>query len=74
MTLGQKLAIIFAAFLAILVAVIWLAFRERRLGKQISPTDIASQQSSDARVMITLFSSIIGGMLLTVIVAYLVFF
>jgi hypothetical protein len=74
MTLGAKLAIVFAAFLAILVAVIWMAFRERRLGKHIDPGDIAAQQASDSRVLFAVFSAIIGGMLLTLIVAWLVFF
>jgi hypothetical protein len=74
MTLGEKLAIVFAAFLAILVGVIWLAFRERRLGKQIAATDTAAQQASDSRVLIAIFSAIFGGMLLTLLVAWLVFF
>jgi hypothetical protein len=73
-TLGEKLAIVFVAFLAILIAVIWMAFRERRLGKAIDPGDIAAQQASDARVLFAVFSAIIGGMLLTLIVAWLVFF
>ena len=74
MTLGGKLAIVFAAFLAILIAVIWMAFRERRLGKDIDPTDAAAQQASDARVLFAVFSAIFGGMLLTILVAWLVFF
>ena len=74
MTLGAKLAIVFAAFLAILVAVIWMAFRERRMGKEIDPSDLAAQQASDSRVLFAVFSAIIGGMLLTLIVAWLVFF
>ena len=74
MTLGQKLAIVFVAFLAILVAVIWMAFRERRRGKEIDAGDIAAQQASDARVLFMIFSSIIGGRLLSLIVAWLVFF
>jgi hypothetical protein len=74
MTLGEKLAIVFAAFLAILVAVIWMAFRERRLGKHIDPADTAAQQASDARVLFAVFSAIFGGMFLTILVAWLVFF
>ena len=35
--------------------------------------DIAAGEASDARVMGVIFSAIIGGMLLTLIVAYLVF-
>ena len=74
MTLGEKLAIVFVAFLAILIAVIWMAFRERRIGKEIDPGDIAAQQASDSRVLFAVFSAIIGGMLLTLLVAWLVFF
>ena len=73
MTLGAKLAIVFVAFLAILTIVIYMAFRERRLGKTIDASDIEGQQASDARVLTVIFSAIIGGMLLTLIVAYLVF-
>jgi len=74
MTLGEKLALVFAAFLAILIAVIWLSFRERRLGRDMDPDDAAAQQASDSRVLFTIFSAIIGGMLLTLLVAWLVFF
>ena len=73
MTLGAKLAIVLAAFVAILTIVIWMAFRERRLGKTIAADDTEAQQASDARVLAVIFSAIIGGMLLTLIVAYLVF-
>jgi hypothetical protein len=71
--LGTKLAIVIGAFVTILVVVIWMAFRERRLGRSIAADDTAGQQASDARVLAVIFSAIIGGMLLTVIVAYIVF-
>ena len=74
MTLGFKLAIVLAAFVAILAIVIAMAFRERRLGKSLASDDIAGQQASDARVLTVIFSAIFGGMLLTLLVAYLVFF
>ena len=74
MTLFAKLAIVMAAFLAILVIVIVMAFRERRLGRDIDASDIAAQEASDARVLTVIFSAIFGGMLLTLIVAYMVFF
>ena len=51
----------------------FMAFRERRLGRGIAADDVAGQQASDARVLAVIFSAIIGGMLLTVIVAYIVF-
>ena len=73
MTLGAKLAIVFVAFVVILVIVIYMAFRERRLGKSIAVDDLEAQQASDARVLTVIFSAIIGGMLLTLVVAYLVF-
>ena len=74
MTLGLKLAIVIAAFVAILAIVIYMAFRERRLGKSIASDDIEAQQASDARVLTVIFSAIFGGMLLTLLVAYMVFF
>ena len=73
MSLFAKLSVVLAAFLTILVIVIWMAFRERKLGKGIAGDDIEAQQASDARVMAVIFSAIIGGMLLTIIVAYIVF-
>jgi hypothetical protein len=72
--LFHKLAIAFAGFVAILVTVIWFAFRERRLGKTIAHDDVAAQQASDARVLAVIFSAILGGMLLTLLVAWIVFF
>jgi uncharacterized RDD family membrane protein YckC len=74
MTLLPKLAIVLAAFVAILAVVIWFAFRERSIGKRIAVDDVVSQQASDARVLAVIFSAIFGGMLLTLVVAYLVFF
>ena len=74
MTLGPKLAAILAAFVTILVIVIVVAFRERRLGRTIAPNDVEGQRASDARVLAVIFTAIIGGMLLTLLVAWLVFF
>jgi hypothetical protein len=74
MTLGFKLAIVLAAFVVILVIVIYMAFRERKLGKTIADDDLEAQQASDARVLTVIFSAIFGGMFLTLLVAYLVFF
>ena len=74
MTLGMKLAVVFFAFVAILAIVIFMAFRERRLGKTIAQGDVAAEQASDARVLVVIFSAIFGGMLLTLLVAWLVFF
>ena len=73
MALGTKLALVIGAFLVILVIVIVMAFRERRLGRHIDPSDTAAQQASDARVLTVIFTAILGGMALTLIVAYIVF-
>jgi hypothetical protein len=72
-TLFTKLALVIAAFVAILVIVIVMAFRERRLGRSIDSSDRAAQQASDARVLTVIFTAILGGMALTLIVAYIVF-
>lgn len=74
MLLLHKLAAVLAAFLAILATVIWFSFRERRLGKAIAHDDVAAQQASDARVLAVIFSAILAGMLLTILVAWIVFF
>lgn len=74
MTLGVKLLVVFVAFLALLVTVIAVAFRERTRGKSLAANDVEGQQAQDARVMTVIFSAIMGGMLLTILVAWLVFF
>jgi hypothetical protein len=74
MTLGWKLFIVFCAFLAILTVVIRFAFRERKLGKALHEDDVAAQQASDARVLAVIFGAIFAGMVLTLLVAWLVFF
>lgn len=73
MTLGYKLAIVLAAFVAILSIVIATAFRERRRGKAIAADDLAAQQASDGRILVVIFGAIFGGMFLTLLVAWLVF-
>ena len=74
MTLGWKLFVVFLAFLAILTTVIVVAFRERTRGKTLGGDDLAGQQAQDARVMAVVFCAMLGGMLLTLLVAWLVFF
>ena len=74
MTLGFKLAIVFLAFITILAVVVWVAFRERTRGKKLTDDDIAGQQAQDARVMAVIFGAIFGGMALTLLVSWLVFF
>jgi hypothetical protein len=73
-SLGYKLLIVFIAFCAILAVVIFVAFRERTRGKTLASDDIEGQQAQDARVMAIIFSAIFGGMILTLLVSWLVFF
>ena len=73
MTLGWKLFLVFLAFLAVLTTVIVMAFRERKRGKTIAVDDLASQRDQDARVMTIIFTAIVGGMFLTLLVGWLVF-
>ena len=74
MSAGTGLVLVLAAFVALLTTVIRLSFRERRLSKTIALDDVAAQQASDTRLLATIFGSIIGGMVLTLITAWLVFF
>jgi heme A synthase len=71
--LHYKLAAVLLAFLAILAIVIFMAFRERRLGKAIARDDRAAQEAQDARVLVVIFTAILGGVFLTLVVAWLVF-
>ena len=74
MSASTGLVLVLAAFIALLTGVIRLAFRERRINRDIGVDDVEAQQASDARLLVTIFGSIIGGMLLTLTTAWLVFF
>jgi uncharacterized membrane protein len=74
MTLGWKLFVVFVAFCALMAGVLWMAFRERRLARALPAEDLEGQRASDARVLAVVFSTAIGGMLLTLLTAWLVFF
>ena len=74
MSAGAGLALVIAAFMAILGAVLAMAFRERRLGRALAVDDRRAQGDSDARVLMVIFAAIPGGMLLTLVTAWLVFF
>ncbi len=74
MSLEVKLALVFAAFVAVLAGVIFMAFRERRLARAIPEGDLQAQRAADGRVLATVFGAILGGMALTFLVAWLVFF
>lgn len=67
------LALVIAAFVIVMGGVLALAFRERRNGKSIAADDTAAQGASDARVLTVIFGSIIGGMVLTLVTASLIF-
>lgn len=73
MSLGQKLTVVLVAFVAILAIVIFMVFRERRLGRSLARDDDAAQRASDARVLTVIFTAIMGGMFLTLLVAWIVF-
>ena len=73
MSLGWKLFLVFLGFLAILATVIVASFRARKRARELG-NDLAAQRVEDAHVMAVIFSSIVGGMALTLITAWLVFF
>ena len=73
MTLGDKLFIIFIAFLALIGLVMVMAFRERKLARQIGDDDLEAQRRQDGRVLAVVFTAVIGGLLLTLLVAWIVF-
>lgn len=73
MSLGWKLFIVFIAFCALMGWVMYMAFRERKLAQAMADDDLAAQKASDSRVLTVVFSAAIGGMLLTLLVAWLVF-
>ena len=74
MTAAHGLAAVILAFVAILAAVLAMSFRERRVAQGIGTADAVAAGSSDARILVTIFLAIPGGMLLTVLTAWLVFF
>lgn len=73
MSVALGLSLVIATFLAIMGGVLALSFRERRAGKRIEVDDVAAQNASDARLLTVIFGSIIGGMVLTLVTASLVF-
>lgn len=73
MSLGHSLAAVILAFVAVLSAVVYMAFRERRIAQRIAVADTAAASASDARTLVTIFVAIPGGMVLMLISAWLVF-
>ena len=74
MDLGSKLLLIFVVFLALIGVVMAMSFRERKLANKTGTSDRLSDEASDNRTMAIIFGSILAGMLLALIVAWLVFF
>jgi hypothetical protein len=74
MSLYGKLALVLLAFLALLAWVIVMAFRARTQGATLARDDIVGQQAADARLLAVIFSAILGGMLLALLSAWLIFF
>ncbi|MEO5694545.1 MAG: hypothetical protein ABIQ72_15555 [Usitatibacter sp.] len=74
MSLGNSLAAVIAAFVVILSAVVFVAFRERRIAQQLKPGDDEAARASDGRILVTIFIAIPGGMALMLVSAWLVFF
>jgi len=73
MSMAAGLSLVIGAFVAIMAAVLALAFRERRVGRRIDVSDTAAQGASDARILTLIFGSIIGGMVLTLVTASIIF-
>jgi hypothetical protein len=73
MSLGDKLFIVFIAFCAVLATVLWMAFRERKLANAIPDGDLEAQRAADGRVLAVVFGGCLGGLALTLTVAWLIF-
>ena len=74
MSAAHGLAGVIVAFLAILGAILAMAFRERRVSQLAAIADTEAARASDARVLLSIFVAIPAGMLLTLVSAWLVFF
>ena len=73
MSLGEKLFLVFFAFCGVLAIVLGMAFRERKLANAIPDGDLEAQKAADGRVLVVVFGGCLGGLMLTLVVAYLVF-
>jgi prolipoprotein diacylglyceryltransferase len=72
--LGSKLLLVFFAFVVLIAIVMAVSFRERKLANRLGKSSKSDDEASDTRTMTIIFGSIIGGMFLALIVAWLVFF
>jgi hypothetical protein len=73
MSLGVKLTLCFIGFLLLVGIAMLVSFRERRIARGLSDGDVAAQQKSDARVLLVLFGSMLGGLAITLVVAWIIF-
>ncbi|HET7400246.1 MAG TPA: hypothetical protein VFJ62_00640 [Usitatibacter sp.] len=73
MSMAVGLSVVIATFVGIMAGVLALAFRERRVAQRIDAADIEAQNASDARILTMIFGSIIGGMVLTLVTATIIF-
>ena len=74
MSLAFKLTLCFGVFLLLIAAAMVASFRERQRVRRIHDDDLVAQQASDARILMVLFGAILGGMITTLLVAWIVFF
>jgi hypothetical protein len=74
MTLGHKLVLVFLAFLVLIGITIFMSFRERKAVRQIADDDLEAQRAADQRILGTIVLMMLGGVLLTLLTAWLVFF
>lgn len=74
MDLGSKLLIIFVVFVAIIGVVMAVSFRERKFAQHSAAPNQTADEASDARIITIIFGSILCGMLLAILVAWIVFF
>jgi len=72
-TLGDKLFVIFLGFLALMGSVMFMAFRERRKAQDMVEGDREAERASDTRVLTVIFTAVLAGLGLTLLVAWLVF-
>jgi hypothetical protein len=71
--LGHKLTLVFIAFCTAMATVMYFAFRERKLSKTMVEGDREAERRQDGRILLVVFGAAITGLLLTLLVAWIVF-
>jgi hypothetical protein len=74
MSLGLKLTLMFLLFLAMVATMMTVAFRERNRNSDDIRLSAEEAQASDERTLFAVFGLILCGMLVTLCVAWIVFF